>query len=137
MTSVQTVTINSPFEPDKAFALMTRAGDYVWLSGQTAHDSSGQLAGEGDIIIQARHTFQNIRHILNEHAGCDMDAIVRLTTYFVPPLNEDLAKQYWEVRREFFGNRPPASTGVQVAGLVTPTTLIEVDAVAYAPLPRN
>lgn len=134
MASVVTINTKLAFDDDKSFALMSRGGDYIWLSGQTAHDGAGRLMGEGDIIMQARYAFQNIKDILSEHAGCGMEAIVRLTTYFVEPLNENLARRYWEVRREFFGANPPASTGIQVVGLVTPETLIEIDAVAFAPL---
>jgi enamine deaminase RidA (YjgF/YER057c/UK114 family) len=119
---------------NKPFALLSRSGDYVWLSGQTAHDEAGNLVGVGDFLAQERQVFTNIRNILSRHAGCDLDSIVRLTTYFAIPLNREVSRQYWEVRREFFGDKPPASTGIQVAGLVTPETLIEIDAIAYAPI---
>jgi len=119
---------------NKSFALLSRSGDYVWLSGQTAHDEAGNLVGVGDFLAQERQVFTNIRNILNRHAGCDLDSIVRLTTYFAIPLNAEVSRKYWEVRREFFGDKPPASTGIQVAGLVTPETLIEIDAIAYAPV---
>lgn len=137
MSSVTTITAPSLHEVDKAFALLTRGGDHVWLSGQTAHDESGQLVGEGDVAAQARYIFQKIERLLAEHAGVGMSSIVRLTTYFVMPLSAPLKSQYWDVRREFFGSNPPASTGVQVAGLVTPETLIEIDAVAYAPVQQQ
>ena len=134
MPGVHTITEKSLHEADQAFALLSRGGDYVWLSGQTAHDEQGQIVGANDVAAQARYIFTKIANALAEHAGVGMDAIVRLTTYFVMPLEPTLTSQYWAVRREFFGNNPPASTGVQVAGLVTPETLIEIDAVAYAPV---
>jgi enamine deaminase RidA (YjgF/YER057c/UK114 family) len=37
---------------------------------------------------------------------------------------------YGEVRQEFFGSNPPASTLVQVAGLAVPGAMIEIEAVA-------
>lgn len=134
MSSVSTVTVESPYEAGQAFALMSRGGDYVWLSGQTAHDESGRIVGAGDVAAQARYIFRKVENILTAHADVGLASIVRLTTYFVPPLNTELKVQYWNVRREFFGNNPPASTGVQVCGLVTPETLIEIDVVAYAPV---
>lgn len=134
MSGVSTITEKSLHETGQAFALMSRGGDYVWLSGQTAHDEAGQIVGAGDVAAQARYIFRKIENALAEHAGVGMGAVVRLTTYFVQPLEPALTSQYWAVRREFFGSNPPASTGVQVAGLVTPDTLIEIDAVAYAPV---
>src|SRR5690606_36565606 len=119
---------------NRKFAVLSRAGDYVWLSGQTAANASGKVIGVNDILAQERYIFTNIRTILETHAGYGLDSIVKLTTYFAVPLSEDLARQYWEVRREFFGDNPPPSTGVQVAGLLTPDRLIEIEAIAYAPL---
>jgi enamine deaminase RidA (YjgF/YER057c/UK114 family) len=133
MSSVSITTKSFPMDGNKPFALFSRSGDYIWLSGQTARDETGKLVGVGDIFAQERQVFTNIRAILNQ-AGCDLDSIVRLTTYFAVPLNEELSRRYWEIRREFFGDKPPASTGIQVAGLVTPDTLIEIDAIAYAPV---
>jgi 2-iminobutanoate/2-iminopropanoate deaminase len=134
MTGVSIVTTSFPMDGNRPFALLSRSGDYVWLSGQTAHDEAGNLVGAGDIFAQERQVFTNIRSILNRHAGCDLDSIVRLTTYFAVPLTKELSRRYWEIRREFFGDKPPASTGIQVAGLVTPDVLIEIDAIAYAPI---
>jgi enamine deaminase RidA (YjgF/YER057c/UK114 family) len=134
MSNISIVTKSFPMDSNKPFALLSRSGDYVWLSGQTAHDEEGNLVGVGDFLAQERQVFTNIRNILRGHAGCDLDSIVRLTTYFAFPLNKEVSRQYWEVRREFFGDKPPASTGIQVAGLVTPDVLIEIDAIAYAPI---
>jgi 2-iminobutanoate/2-iminopropanoate deaminase len=134
MSNVSIITKSFAMDGDKPFALLSRAGDYVWLSGQTAHDGAGNLVGVGDIFAQERQVFTNIRDILKRHAGCGLDSIVRLTTYFAVPISKELSRRYWEVRREFFGDKPPASTGIHVAGLVTPDTLIEIDAIAYAPI---
>ncbi len=133
MSNVSIITKSMPLDGNRPFALMSRSGDYVWLSGQTAHDDAGKLVGVGDFLAQERQIFTNIRNILRRHAGCDLDSIVRLTTYFAFPLNAEVSRQYWEVRRQFFGDNPPASTGIQVAGLVTPDVLIEIDAIAYVP----
>jgi len=134
MSNISIITTSLPLDSDRSFALLTRSGDYVWLSGQTARDQTGNLVGVGDFLAQERQIFTNIRNILRRHAGCDLDSIVRLTTYFAIPLNAEVSRQYWEVRREFFGDKPPASSGIQVAGLVTPDVLIEIDAIAYVPV---
>lgn len=113
-------------------AQLTKAGDFLWLTGQTAYGPNGDIVGIGDFLAQGRRVFENIRHILGR-VGCDLSSIVRLTTYFALPLNRDLARQYWQVRKEFFGTHLPASTGIQVAALIESDLLIEIDAIAYAP----
>ena len=74
-----------------------------------------------------------MRHVLGL-VGCDLTSVVRLTNYLVVPLRDaDTTKAFWEVKREFFGDRHPASTGIQVSALISPDMLLEVDAIAYAP----
>ena len=133
MSNIEIHKNQHSFASKRPFTAFTRAGDYVWLSGQTSHDPvSGKLVGEGDFLKQARAAFQNIKGLLDV-LGCGFDAVTKLTTYFAVPLSEEIAHQYWEVRHEFFGDAPPASTGIQVAGLITPDVLIEIEAIVYAP----
>ncbi len=118
---------------ERPFCHMVKAGDYLWLSGQTATDEDGKLVGVGDIRAQTRQVFTNVRRLLGL-VGCDLTAVIRLTTYLTTPMTDMVfTQQYWEVRREFFGSHLPASTGVQVAALMLPEMLVEVDVVAYAP----
>src|ERR1700761_7354714 len=120
-------------EDERPFCQMVKAGDFLFLAGQTARDQAGNIVGVGDIQEQARQIFRNMQRIL-ALAGCDLTSIIRLTSYLVPSMETmEFTNKYWEVRREFFGNHRPASTGVQVAALMLPEMLIEVDAVAYAP----
>jgi enamine deaminase RidA (YjgF/YER057c/UK114 family) len=104
MYGVSTFTEKSLHEADRAFALMSRGGDHVWLSNQTAHDEHGRIVDADDVAAQARYIFTKSANAFAEHAGVGMDAIVRLTTCFVPPLEPTLTSQYLAVRREFFGS---------------------------------
>ena len=56
--------------------------------------------------------------------------MVKLVTYFACPLTDQVRQDYWTVRRHYFGDHSPASTGVQVAALIFPTVLLEIEAVA-------
>jgi enamine deaminase RidA (YjgF/YER057c/UK114 family) len=56
--------------------------------------------------------------------------VVKLGTFFTTL--EDLAGSR-EVRARYLPAEPPASTAVQVAALVVPEALIEVDLVAVVP----
>ncbi|MGY6655426.1 RidA family protein [Amycolatopsis sp. TRM77291] len=121
------------WDSDIPLTQMVKCGDFLWLSGQTAFDERGEIVGRGDLPAQARQIFTNMQHVLGL-AGCDLTSVVRLTNYFAAPLDDiALAKEYWKVRHEFFGDHRPASTGMQVAALMTPEMLLEVDAIAYAP----
>ena len=106
------------------------SGRLVWTSGQVAMDSAGQVVGAGDWEAQARAVFENIGRAL-ESAGADWPDVVKLT-FFVVGVSELPAVR--AVRDEFIDTaRPPTSSLVQVAGLIHPDLLLEVEAVAWLP----
>jgi enamine deaminase RidA (YjgF/YER057c/UK114 family) len=106
-------------------------GDAVllFLSGQVALDEDGNLVGEGDMARQTEQVYELIGKILAA-AGAGFGDVVKLTTYLT-----DLAQldAHREVRDRYLPDPPPASTLVQVAGLVQPGLLVEVEVVAAVP----
>jgi 2-iminobutanoate/2-iminopropanoate deaminase len=98
----------------------------IFISGQLPTDAEGKLVGAGDMEAQVRQTFANVQRLLNQ-AGASMDNVVKLTAFLTKL--DDYAK-YSAVRREFFAPNFPASSAVQVAGLVLDGALIEIEAVA-------
>lgn len=107
-----------------------RSGRTVYISGQIAVDEQGRTVGEGDFTAQARKVFGNIGLALAE-VGLAFDSVVKLTFFLT-----DFAHlpQMRSVRDEFVNvQSPPASSAVQVAALVRPELLIEVEAIAVAP----
>ncbi|MFC4273640.1 RidA family protein [Achromobacter aloeverae] len=110
------------------FSPAVRAGDYIFVSGNTAVGDDRKIVGEGDIAAQARVIYGKIAKIL-EVAGTDLGAVVETTDYVT---TFDGYEKTAAVRREVFGDGPfPAATGVMVSALVRPGALIEIRAVAY------
>lgn len=109
-------------------SVRVETGDATWiyLSGQVANDASGAIMGVGDLRAQTEQVFENLARIL-EANGAGFEHVVKLQTYFTTL--DDLAGSR-EVRSRYLPAEPPASTAVQVAALVVPEALIEVDAVA-------
>jgi 2-iminobutanoate/2-iminopropanoate deaminase len=112
-------------------AVRVETGDAVWIhvSGQIAIDLEGNLVGPGDLRAQTRQVFENLRAILEAHGAAFAD-VVKIGTYLTTL--DDLAGMR-EVRSEYLTSEPPASTAVQVAALVVPDALIEIDLVAVVP----
>lgn len=106
-----------------------RVGNTLYLSGQIALGADGKVVGEGDVIAQARQCFENIKSILKRE-GAAMSDVVKMTTYYACPLTEDLTKEYWKVRKEYFGDYRPASSGLAISALIFPSILIEIEVVA-------
>ena len=102
------------------------SGQLVAVSGQVPLDGQGRLAGQ-DARAQVRQVFDNLTAALAA-AGASMEHVVKLTVYLT-----DLAdlEAFREIRDEYISlDKPPASTLVQVSGLVNPAFRVEIDALA-------
>jgi enamine deaminase RidA (YjgF/YER057c/UK114 family) len=107
--------------------VVTGSGVLIVVSGQVALDESGEVVGPGDPAAQARQVFENLRRCLAA-AGAGFGDVVKLTYYLTDVAHLPAIRA---VRDELLGaDRLPASTAVQVAALVQPELLMEVEAFA-------
>jgi 2-iminobutanoate/2-iminopropanoate deaminase len=102
-------------------------GTWVYLSGQVGTDGSGKVV-PGGTEAETVQTFENLIAAVTE-AGGSRDDIVRITGYLT---SLDDYSGYSAARKKVFGDKLPASTAVQVAGLLLGAH-VEVDAVAFIP----
>lgn len=112
--------------------VVTPAGRSVWVSGQIAFDSQGQVVGQGDLGAQARKVFENLAAALRAVDASFRD-VVKINTYVVD-LTPEKAGVVRAVRAEFMPDgHKPASTMVGVTSLVHPDLLVEIEVVAHLP----
>ncbi len=105
---------------------VVKAGDTVYIAGQTPVDEQGQVVGRGDITAQTTQVFENIKKAL-AGVGADFSDLVKITVYVTDPRFREPAA---EVRRSYLTDALPASTLVVVSGLASPDYLLEVEAIA-------
>ena len=106
------------------YSQATRAGNLVFFSGQIPLDpATGQLVG-GDIGVQARRAFDNLKAVC-EAAGGTMDDIVRVGLYLTD-LSEFAVVN--AVMAEYFAAPYPARSTIEVTALPK-DAIFEVDAV--------
>ncbi|WP_221088694.1 RidA family protein [Deinococcus aquaedulcis] len=123
-----------PQAPGYTPAVEVRGGRTLYISGQVALNAGGELVGPGDFEAQARQCFQNVAHAL---AAADMTFadVVKLGLYVLDMAGLPTLRR---VRDDFVNTaQPPASTLVQVSAFFRPDVLVEVEAVAVAPLERR
>ncbi len=110
--------------------VVTGSGRLVAVSGQLALDERGELVGAGDPAAQARQVFENLRRCLAA-AGAGFEDVIKLT-YFV---TDTAYMPAVRAARDAFldPGRLPAASAVQVAGLVSPEFLMEIEALAVVP----
>jgi 2-iminobutanoate/2-iminopropanoate deaminase len=110
-----------------------RVGPFVWIGGQVALDDHSQVVHPGDMAGQTRYVYRAIEGLLHE-AGATLADVVKLNTYLALDPADPEFDAKWEamadVRKEFFPEVGPCTTGVPVSGLRYPGLLIEVEATA-------
>ena len=97
------------------------------VAGTTAIDEDGVVHGIGDAGAQTAFVLDRIEAAL-ALAGARMDQVVR-TRMFVTDMSR--AEEIGRAHGARFAEHPPASTMVQVAALIDPRMLVEIEAVAY------
>jgi enamine deaminase RidA (YjgF/YER057c/UK114 family) len=101
----------------------------IYVSGQIAFNSAGELVGRGDLRAQTTQVWENIQAAL-EAVGASLSDVVKLNTYVVN-YSPDQRPVLAEVRSRFLGpDRRPASTLVGVASLALDGLLVEIEAFA-------
>ena len=124
-TSRILVSSETEFEATVGYSRAVRVGPLVAVSGTTAPGS--------DISAQTREVLRRIEIALVE-AGVTLGDVVR-TRIYVTDISRwrDVAA----VHAEVFGQIRPAATMVEVAALIEPGLLVEIEADAYSPNAEN
>ena len=118
-------------KPRGRYSQVVRAGNLVFIAGQTAVDLNGEMVGDGDPKAQARQVYANIKAAI-ESVGGTLHNIVKQTLYITDySYLQAVQEGRWEVWPE--GNPPPTSTLLVVKGLARPEYLVEADAIAVLP----
>jgi enamine deaminase RidA (YjgF/YER057c/UK114 family) len=109
-----------------SLGIVAPAGRLVCVSGQVGMDPDGNVPAPYDLEAQTRQVFAQIEALLGE-AGGSLTSIVKLTTFLT-----DMSRypEFAKVRRELFSPPYPASTAVEVKGLIKPELLVEIEALA-------
>ena len=118
--------VPNPKTKPQGYSAVVKAGNTVFVSGQIAFDSNGDLVGEGDFLAQATQTFDNVEAALRA-GGASWDDIAKITTFLV---NVDDYPAYAAERLRRFPEGGPASSTIVVKALVMPELLIEIEAIA-------
>lgn len=124
-TNINPPTLAKPVGP-YVHAVQVDPGPLVFVSGCVAFDEHGNLVGPGDIAAQTRQAMLNVGACL-ESAGASFSDVVKITNYV---LDASEYRAIATIRAEFLKEPFPASSLIEVKGLLYPGLLIEVEAIA-------
>jgi enamine deaminase RidA (YjgF/YER057c/UK114 family) len=129
------VRINPPelgTPPGYSQVVDVSAGRIIFIAGQTALDSDGNVVGKRDFAAQAAQVFRNLAIAL-QASGCTAANLVKLTVFLTDMEN---LERYREARNRFFASvTPPAApavTLIEVSKLYGADFMIEIEAIAAA-----
>jgi reactive intermediate/imine deaminase len=111
------------------FATAVRAGDFVFISGQVAMKENGEIE-PGGVESQTKRTMENVIAAL-ALADCTLDDVVKVGVWL------DDTRDFWtfnKVYASYFPTGGPARSTVRSQLMVD--AKVEIDAVAYKPLPK-
>ena len=116
------VSSGSDFESTVGYSRAVRVGPHVTVAGTTGPGPAD------DIGAQTREALRRIEIALHE-AGAVLSDVVRTRVYVT-----DISRwrEVAAVHAEIFGEIRPAATMVEVAALIAPKLLVEIEADAYS-----
>ena len=122
------VSTGTEWEPVVGYSRAVAAGDYVFMAGCTSV-AGADFVHEGDAYAQTAQALRNVAAGL-EPLGLSLADVVQ-TRILVTDISR--WQEYGQAHREAFGDTMPAATMIEIARLVDPRMLVEVEAVAYRP----
>jgi enamine deaminase RidA (YjgF/YER057c/UK114 family) len=107
-----------------SYAQGYRAGNFVFLQGQTGLTLDGEIVFPNDPAGQTRQALENIRALM-ALAGGTLDDVVKIVVYITDRKHRS---KVYPIIDEFFGLQKPCSTGVVIKGLALDELVVEIDA---------
>ena len=104
------------------------SGKTIYIGGQNAINSEGNLVGRDDLELQTKQVLQNIKTALASE-NATFDDVIKLNIYMVDGCDPAVGLKAF---KESIGEmeKPPLITVLKVASLANPLYLIEIEAIA-------
>jgi len=116
-------------EMDNDVCMAVRAGNRIFLRGQTGFDLDGNMTGVGDPAAQAEMAMKCVKTLLEE-AGSKLEHICKTTIYIT---DRAYRKEVYKVIGKHLKDIHVCSTGLIVKGLAIPEMMMEIDVEAIIP----
>lgn len=114
---------------DNDLCMVVRAGNQVFVRGQTAMDFKGRIHGINDPAAQAENAMRCLKQLLEEAGSC-LEDVCKIVIYIT---DRAYRTPVYRVVGKWLKGVYPVCTGLIVQGLARPELLMEIDAYAVVP----
>lgn len=125
MPERQNISSNTIWEEKVGYSRAVRIGNTVEVAGTVALDG-GKVIAPGDPFMQMCFIIEKIEQAL-KLAGASLNDVIRTRMYIT---DIGYAEAIGRAHLKYFGSIQPASTMIQISGLVDPNLVVEVEATA-------
>ena len=122
--AIERLMLEGMREPVSHYCHGVRAGDRVWVSGMVGCTPDGHIPD--DVVEQFRIAMNSVDKVLRAVGGGPANVVK--VQVFVTDMND--REKINPLRQDYFGEHRPASTLVEVSGLVDPRMKVEIEAEA-------
>jgi|SRR5215211_1478858 2-iminobutanoate/2-iminopropanoate deaminase len=122
--SKEAKSLGMPWEKEYGYSQAVKVENTIYVSGQVGHDDKGNIQGQGNMEIQMRQAYANIKKVLAQY-GATMDNVVD-EVLFVTDMDAAFSARIKCKQEVFSGNPVLASTIVQIQRLAFPELLVEI-----------
>ncbi|WP_108809194.1 RidA family protein [Aquimarina spinulae] len=128
MKNRKNISSGSPWEDIVGYSRAVKAGNIIEVSGTTATGKDGDIIGIDDPYLQTKTIIETAKNVL-EDMGYSLDNVIRTRIY-----TTDISQ--WEAigkaHGEYFGTIKPTTAMVEIAKLINPDMLVEIEFTAIA-----
>ena len=114
---------------DNDLCMIVKAGNRIFLRGQTGFDLNGNMTGIGDPTAQTEMAMECVKTLLEE-AGSKLEHICKTTIYIT---DRSYREEVYKVIGKYLKGIHVCSTGLIVKGLARPEMVMEIDVEAIIP----
>ncbi|WP_025664588.1 MULTISPECIES: RidA family protein [Aquimarina] len=123
MKNRKNVSSGSPWEDIVGYSRAVKVGNIIEVSGTTATGKDGNIIGIDDPYLQTKTIIETAKNVLEE-MGYSLDNVIRTRIY-----TTDISQ--WEAigkaHGEYFGTIKPTTAMVEIAKLINPDMLVEIE----------
>jgi 2-iminobutanoate/2-iminopropanoate deaminase len=117
-------SLSMSWEKEYGYSQAVKVDNTIYVSGQVSHDDKGNIVGRGDMEVQMRQAYANIKKVLAQY-GATVDNIVD-EVLFVTDMDAAFASRVKCKQEVFSGSPVVASTIVQIQRLAFPELMVEI-----------